>query len=91
MSFNIPDKDNSLQYHFVVTYDCETAEFFVDYETTSTMFHDAPVFDKSSDEWRPLRDDEWQRDGTIYNVAGDALFNILIDNLNKRWAVHSPS
>lgn len=85
MSFNIPSKNEPIQYHWVVSYDCETAEFTLDYETTSAVFGNGPVFDKSTDEWRPLHASEWEKDGTLYNVAGDALFNRLENDLNKRF------
>lgn len=84
MPFNIPDPNNRLQYHFVVMYDCETGEFQMDYETQSAVFSDGPVFDKSKDEWRLLEDEEWEKDGTIYNNAGDSLYRTLMNDLNKR-------
>ena len=84
MPFNIPDPENRLQYHFVVMYDCETGEFQMDYETQSAVFPDGSVFDKNSDEWRPLEDHEWENDGTIYNNAGDSLYRTLAYGLNGR-------
>lgn len=86
MSFNIPGKNDPIQYHWVVCYDAETAEFTLDYDTMSAVFPDGTVFDKRTDEWRLLEDDEWQEDGTIYNNAGDALFNTLMSDLNKRFS-----
>ena len=84
MSYNIPDPDNKLQYHFVVMYDCETGEFELDYETQNAVFRDGPVFDKDTQEWRRLLDYEWENDGTIYNNAGDGLYRALENDLNKR-------
>jgi hypothetical protein len=84
MPFSIPDPKNRLQYHFVVMYDCETGEFQLDYETQGAVFSDGPVFDKDTQEWRLLEDDEWEEDGTPYNTAGDALFDTLESDLNKR-------
>lgn len=85
MSFNIPDKDNRTQYHFVVMYDCETGEFQMDYDTASAVFPDGSVFDKDTEEWRPLHDHEWEDDKTVYNIAGDALYREIENNLNRRW------
>lgn len=85
MSFNIPNEGHSDQYHWVVSYDCESGSFSLDYDTTSAVFGNGSVFNKHTDEWRPLRDDEWENDGTLYNNAGDALYTALERDLNTRW------
>jgi hypothetical protein len=72
-----------VQYHFVVVFDTEAGEFSLDYESQS-KFTDGPVFDTVTQEWRRLRDSEWEADGTVYNNAGDSLAIVLRD-LNERW------
>lgn len=85
MTFGIPQKDNPTQYHFVVSYDTETGEFELDYETQGVVFSNGPVFEKDKQEWRRLYDDEWELDETDYNIAGDALYRTLHNDLNKRF------
>lgn len=84
MTFGIPQKDTPTQYHFVVVYDTVTGEFDLDYETQGTVFANGPVFHEDTNEWRRLRDDEWEEDKTEYNIAGDALYRTLHNDLNKR-------
>ena len=84
MPFSIPKPETRLQYHFVVMYDIETGEFQMDYDTQDAVFSDGPVFDKETQEWRLLEDEEWENDGTSYNTAGDALFDVLENTLNKK-------
>lgn len=85
MSFNIPDNTNPTQYHWVVSYDCKTGEFSLDYDTTSAVFPNGSVFEPETNEWRPLHEHEWEEDKTLYNIAGDALYREIENNLNERW------
>ena len=84
MSFGIPQKDSPTQYHFVVVYNTVTGEFDLDYETQDTVFTNGPVFHEDTNEWRKLRTDEWEEDKTDYNIAGDSLYRVLHNDLNKR-------
>lgn len=85
MTFGIPQKENPTQYHFVVVYDTFTGEFQLDYETQQTVFANGPVYHEDKNEWRPLYDHEWERDETTYNIAGDALYRVLHNTLNKNF------
>jgi hypothetical protein len=84
MTFGIPQPDNPAQYHYVVVYNTVTGEFELDYETQSTVFVNGPVYHEDRDEWRKLYDQEWQKDESEYNIAGDALYKLLNYGLNKR-------
>lgn len=85
MTFGIPQKDNPTEYHFVVVYNTATGEFDMDYDTQSTVFTNGPVYDADKDEWRRLYDHEWEDDKTDYNIAGDALYRVLHNTLNKNF------
>ena len=84
MTFGIPQKENPTHYHYVVKYDTVTGEFEMDYETQSAVFGNGPVYHEDKDEWRPLHDSEWEEDKTDYNIAGDALYRALHNDLNRR-------
>jgi hypothetical protein len=72
----------NVEYHFVVTYNTETERFELDYNAQTTRLKDGPVWDADRQEWRPLQDWEWERDGTAYNNAADGLFT-LVSELNR--------
>lgn len=84
MTFGIPQKENPTQYHYVVVYDTVTGEFELDYQTQDAVFANGPVYHEDKDEWRRLHADEWEEDKTDYNIAGDALYRVLHNDLNRR-------
>lgn len=84
MTFGIPNPETPLEYHYVVKYNTATGEIDMDYETQSAVFGSGPVYDPASNDWRKLYDHEWENDNTLYNDAGDNLYRVINNTLNKR-------
>jgi hypothetical protein len=66
------------QLHFVVMYDEDKDEFFMDYESQEVKFKNAPIFNTETDEWEQLTEEHFDSDSTIYNRAGDALAHAVM-------------
>jgi hypothetical protein len=70
----------SKEFHYVVVFDSETEQFRMDYETQSSKFHDAPVFDseQGEGEWVALdAATTWEDDQSLYSRAADALDTMM--------------
>jgi hypothetical protein len=61
------------QYHFVVQYNDETNEYWMDYDSQEAKFDNCPIYNTETDEWERLTEEHFDDDSTIYNRAGDAL------------------
>ena len=68
------------QYHFVVHYDANLDEFYMDYDTQDIKFDNAPVYNPTTDEWEHLTyGDHIDNDDSTYNRSADALAVIIRD------------
>jgi hypothetical protein len=64
----------SREISFVVTYDTEAKEFFVDMETQSVKFQDGDVWDTKSGQWIAVDfEDEDDMDTIMWNLCHDKL------------------
>jgi hypothetical protein len=61
------------QYHFVVLYDDDLDEFYLDYDTQEAKFDGSPIYNIETEEWERLTEEHFDDDNTAYNRAGDAL------------------
>jgi hypothetical protein len=70
-------------YHFVIHWDDELEEYYMDYEQQDFKFGGRPIYNTDTGEWEKLTDQHWEQDNTIYNRANDALVD-AIDGLRIR-------
>jgi hypothetical protein len=61
------------QLHFVVMYDEDRDEFFIDYDSQEVKFKNAPIYNKETEEWEELTIEHFGDSNTVYNRAADAL------------------
>jgi hypothetical protein len=68
-----------MQYSFVVTYDSADDTFIMDYDSQEVFFHNAPIYDPETEDYRRLNESDWEDEKSDYNRSADAIYMAIRD------------